>query len=126
MNEKDISDSGERRALRRKMQEVLWDFFCEHWWQVIVGLVGFIAGGTVAYVAIYVQLSDARHAAEDAKTATDRLTVSITNLATRDQLEAEKELSRVKIDFAMAQIRELQKEMDQAVEESRHPRRGRR
>lgn len=87
----DISDSGERRALRRKLKEIIWDFICEHWWRVIIGLGSFIAGGAVAYVGIYVQLSDARHAAEDARTATSRLEAAISQLATRDQLDAARE-----------------------------------
>jgi hypothetical protein len=77
--------------LKRRLGDLTWAWIVAHWWKLLIGIGGFIAGVVVAYVGIYVQLSDARHAGEDAKAAVERLERDIEKLATRDQLEAEKE-----------------------------------
>jgi prefoldin subunit 5 len=111
----DTSASGERRALQRRLQEILWDFICRHWWKVLIALGSFIAGGTVAYVGIYVQLSDARHAAEDSRAATASLKENI-----RDLKETVAQLvTKAELKAATDRIDRLERQFDLAIEESK-------
>src|SRR5882762_759120 len=87
----ETSESGERRAFKRSLRQVIVFFVFENLWQIISAFCGTIFGAAAVYLAIWMQISNAKHAADNAKQATDDLKIAITALATRDYVDAQKE-----------------------------------
>jgi hypothetical protein len=79
------------RRLKRHLYIIFWEWVQRHSGKLISGAAGLFSGIILGYIAIWTQLHEAHAAAADAKSATDRLTVSISNLATRDSVAAVKE-----------------------------------
>lgn len=79
--------SGERRAFKRSLRQLIAD----NLWSIIKFVGGAIFGSVAAYLAIWVQVSDAKHAAESAKSSADQLKETVGTLATRDYVDAQKE-----------------------------------
>jgi hypothetical protein len=79
------------KRLKLHLYIIFWEWARRHAAKLASGAAGLVVGGITAYIAIWTQLHEARSAATDAKSATDRLQVSISNFATRDQVNALKE-----------------------------------
>ena len=82
-----LTESGVQRALKRNARDIAVDFLFKNFKAV----VGFLIGCVTAYLTLRIQVNDALHAATQAKEATVELKQAIGNLATRDQVEAQKE-----------------------------------
>lgn len=80
-----------REVFKRRAGDVAGQFIVEHLWKILVGVVGFFSGGAVTYVAIWTQISDARHAAYDAKETAQRVEASVAQLVTQRELQDWKE-----------------------------------
>ena len=70
---------------RRRFKQMVWIFVQDNPWSILSSALSFICGGVVAYVALWVHVSDANHAAHDALDAATELKHTVESLVTRDQ-----------------------------------------
>lgn len=96
-----------RLAFRRRLADTAWDLFREHYGKLLSALGGVAFGACTAYVGIWTQISDAKHAAHDALAATTELKASIKQLVTEREL-----------DDARDRINVLEQRLDYATKEA--------
>ena len=80
-----------RERLKRSMRDVAGEFIVTNLWKILIGVAGFLSGGVTAYVALWTSISDANHAAHDAKETAQRVEAAVAQLVTQRELEDAKD-----------------------------------
>lgn len=88
MDDSHTNSAVTRERFKQSLRQVVWISIQQHWKGIASFLLGAVGGMASAYLAIWIQISDARHASADALAATGRLESQLNHLATRDQVDA--------------------------------------
>ena len=117
----EIENTGERRAIQRRVHEIIGEFIVRHLWKIIIGVLAFLSGGGVTYLAVGAQVSAANKAATNAQVVVNALSVTVDELSTTmSELRGtvEKLATRDQLDDAKERIDRLEDRMDYAKEQA--------